>query len=90
MDSENVYMRFVELIVHSLCDKPELVKIVTKVDERGTLITVYVDKADAGRLIGKGGETVNAMRTLLHVLGMKLDIHFGLKINNHQEQKAVY
>lgn len=79
--SEDTHKTFVASIVKPLCESPDRVVITSKDDDRGTLIEVFVEQPDMGRVIGKGGETVNAIRVLLKVLGTKNQKHFGLKIN---------
>lgn len=78
---DNDHVEFVGNIIKPLCEKPELVVIDSKDDDRGTLVNVYVDQPDMGRVLGRGGETVNAIRLLLKVYAMKHEKHFGLKIN---------
>ena len=41
-------------------------------DELGVLLTVRVSDRDMGKLIGKGGQTVKALRTLLRIIGGNL------------------
>lgn len=75
------HVDFISDIVKPLCERPELVVVDSKDDDRGTLINVYIDKPDMGRVLGRGGETVNAIRLLLKVYAMRNNRHFGLKIN---------
>ncbi len=71
---------FLEYIVGSIVDKPEDVKIVRSVDERGVLLELTVNPEDMGKIIGKAGATAKALRTLLRVMGAKYDARFNLKI----------
>jgi len=74
-------VEFLEYVVKELVDKPEAVKVARKVDEMGVLITLDVDSADMGKIIGKSGNTAKAIRTLLRVVGMKNNSRVNLKIN---------
>ena len=72
---------FVEYVVKALVDNGEKVKVDRRVDEMGVLITLDVDAADMGKVIGRDGATAKALRTLLRVVGMKNNARVNLKIN---------
>ena len=73
--------KFLELVVKSLVDSPDKVKITRTVDEMGVLLTLVVDNADMGKVIGRSGNTAKAIRTLLRVVGMKNNSRVNMKIN---------
>jgi len=73
--------QFVSMVVKALVDNPDAVKVERKVDEMGVLITLAVDPADMGKIIGKEGRTAKAIRTLLRVLGAKNNSRVNLKID---------
>lgn len=77
----NQDQQFLEFVVKALVDKPEAVKIDRKVDEMGVLMTLEVDPIDMGKIIGRQGNTAKAIRTLLRVVGMKMNARVNLKIN---------
>lgn len=72
---------FLEYVVKALVDNPDDVKIDRVVDEMGVLLTLDVNPADMGKIIGRSGNTAKAIRTLLRVVGMKNDARVNLKIN---------
>jgi predicted RNA-binding protein YlqC (UPF0109 family) len=72
---------FLEYVVKALVDNPNDVKIDRNVDEMGVLITLTVNPADMGKIIGRMGNTAKAIRTLLRVIGMKNNARVNLKIN---------
>ncbi len=72
---------FVEYVVKALVDNGEKVSVDRRVDEMGVLITLSVDPADMGKIIGRDGATAKALRTLLRVVGMKNNARVNLKIN---------
>ena len=72
---------FLEYVVKALVDNPNDVKIDRTVDEMGVLITLTVNPADMGKIIGKSGKTAEALRILLRVVGMKGNARVNLKIN---------
>ena len=70
-----------ENLIKSLVDNPSDVKRVRTVDEMGVLMTLDVNPADMGKIIGRLGNTAKAIRTLLRVVGMKHNARVNLKIN---------
>src|SRR5579863_10387702 len=73
--------QFLEYVVKALVDNPADVKINRTVDEMGVLLTLGVNPADMGKIIGRMGNTAKAIRTLLRVVGMKNNARVNLKIN---------
>ena len=72
---------FIEYVVRAIVNNPDSVKATRTVDERGVLITLDVDPTDIGYVIGRRGNTVRAIRTLLKVVGAKNNALVNLKIN---------
>lgn len=72
---------FVEYIVKALVDNPQDVRTDRAVDEMGVLITLHINPADMGTVIGRMGQTAKAVRTLLRVVGAKHKARVNLKIN---------
>jgi len=79
---------FLEYIVKALVDNPNDVKIDRTLDEMGVLITMTVNSADMGKIIGRQGNTAKAIRTLLRVIGMKNNARVNLKINEPEGGKV--
>ncbi|NDB60835.1 KH domain-containing protein [bacterium] len=77
----NIDQQFLDYVVKGLVDNPNDVKIVRTVDEMGVLLTLEVNAADMGKVIGRSGNTAKAIRTLLRVVGMKNNSRVNLKIN---------
>ena len=74
-------VKFLEFVVKALVENPGDVKITRTVDEMGVLMTLDVNQADMGKIIGREGNTAKAIRTLLRVVGMKNNARVNLKIN---------
>jgi predicted RNA-binding protein YlqC (UPF0109 family) len=72
---------FLEIVAKALVDNPQDIKVKRVVDEMGVLLTLDVNPADMGKIIGRSGNTAKAMRTLLRVVGMKHNARVNLKIN---------
>jgi uncharacterized protein len=73
--------QFLEYIIKALVDNPDDVSVDRKVDEMGVLMTLSVNPADMGKVIGRQGNTAKAIRTILRVVGMKNNARVNLKIN---------
>lgn len=73
--------KFLDYTIKALVDNPNDVKINRTVDEMGVLMTLEVNAADMGKIIGRQGNTAKAIRTLLRVVGMKNNSRVNLKIN---------
>lgn len=73
--------QFLEYIIKELVDNPNDVKIRRSVDEMGVLLTLDLNAADMGKIIGRAGSTAKAIRTLLRVVGLKNNARVNLKIN---------
>ena len=72
---------FLDYVVKALVEFPQDIKIDRTVDEMGVLITLSVNPADMGKIIGRMGNTAKAIRTLLRIIGMKNNARVNLKIN---------
>ncbi len=72
---------FLEFVVKALVSKPEVVKVTRTVDEMGVLLALDVDASDMGTIIGQGGNTAKAIRTILRVVGLRNHARVNLKIN---------
>ncbi len=71
---------FLEYVVKALVDTPSAVKVDRKVDEMGVLMTLKIDPADMGKVIGRNGKTAIALRSLLRIVGLKNHARVNLKI----------
>jgi len=72
---------FLEYVIKALVEYPGDVKVTRTVDEMGVLLTLNVNRADMGKVIGKAGNTAKAIRSLLRVVGLKNNARVNLKIN---------
>jgi predicted RNA-binding protein YlqC (UPF0109 family) len=68
-------------------DKDELV-VDARLDDLGVLITVQVSERDMGKLIGKSGQTIKSIRTLLRVIGGSSNQRVNLKVLEPQQSAA--
>ncbi|OIO52989.1 hypothetical protein AUJ46_06205 [Candidatus Peregrinibacteria bacterium CG1_02_54_53] len=71
---------FLQFVLDALCEDKDQLFVEAKKDELGILLTVRVSERDMGKLIGKGGQTVKALRTLLRIIGGNASERVNLKI----------
>ncbi|QQS59903.1 KH domain-containing protein [Candidatus Peregrinibacteria bacterium] len=77
--------QFLLFVVRAMVEHPEDVSITRTIDELGTLLSLHVNPTDAGKIIGKGGQTIKALRILLRVVGAKDN---GSRINLRLEDSS--
>ncbi len=71
----------VEMIVKALVDDTEAVDVrEIERDQKAVLIEVRVAAGDMGKLIGRQGKTVRALRSLLYAVSMKRGRRYVLDI----------
>ena len=73
-------LSFLRYVLEALVDDRDQLHIDATIDELGILLTVRVSDRDMGKLIGKGGQTVKALRTLLRIIGGNTSQRINLKI----------
>jgi hypothetical protein len=71
---------YLEYLVKSIVSNPGDVKVERTVDEMGVLLTLKINPADMGYVIGRKGQTAQAIRTLLKIIGAKNNARVNLKI----------
>jgi predicted RNA-binding protein YlqC (UPF0109 family) len=71
---------FVAYIVKNLVDHPDKVQINEIGGTQTLIIELSVEKSDIGKIIGKKGKTINAIRTLLMSVASRNGIRVNLEI----------
>jgi len=62
----------IKYIAQALVDNPETVEVTEVQGEQTSVIELRVSKEDLGKVIGKGGKTAKAMRTILSAASAKV------------------
>lgn len=57
--------------ITALVDHPEAIEIEERIDGDATIFVVHVDPEDMGRIIGKSGRIIKAVRDLMKVIAAK-------------------
>lgn len=71
---------FLQYVLAAVVEDHDVLHVEASTDDLGALLTVRVSARDMGKLIGKGGQTVRALRTLLRVIGGNANQRINLKI----------
>jgi predicted RNA-binding protein YlqC (UPF0109 family) len=72
----------VEVMARALVDRPADVRVVESQHGKTTLVELYVAPTDAGRMLGRQGRTVAALRTLAATAGEREGKTVTLEIRN--------
>jgi predicted RNA-binding protein YlqC (UPF0109 family) len=62
----------IKYIAQALVDNPDIVEVSEVLGEQTSVIELRVAKEDLGKVIGKGGKTAKAMRTILSAASAKV------------------
>lgn len=71
---------FLEFLVKSIVTHPNDVVVERTIDERGVLLTLKINQEDMGYVIGRKGQTAQAIRILLKIVGAQNNARVNLKI----------
>ena len=69
-----------EYIVTNLVSKPEAIKIDEQKSNGDVSLNLTVDPSDMGLIIGKGGQTIRAIRKLLTVRAITENVRVNLQL----------
>ena len=70
----------IETVAKALADSPQRVSVKETEHQGTTLVEVSVAPPDVGKLIGRQGRTIQAMRTLASITGEKLGKKVSLEV----------
>ena len=72
---------FVDYVVRALVDEPGSVKIeVEENDKQVKIININCRKADIGKIIGKNGKTIMAIRSLVTGAASRINQHVAVEV----------
>ena len=70
----------IEKIVKALVDNADEVVVTEKPSDRSVMIVVQVASGDMGKLIGREGRTIKALRSILYAASQKHGKRFVLEV----------
>lgn len=71
---------FIEYIVKNLVDNPNAVDIKCYEGERGIIVEIRVAQADVGKIVGRHGNTIKSLRTIVTSVSARLGKHVRLEL----------
>lgn len=71
---------FLQYVLGAIVEDHDVLRVEASTDDLGVLLTVRVSARDMGKLIGKGGQTVRALRTLIRVIGGNAHQRVNMKV----------
>ncbi|MDR1007799.1 MAG: KH domain-containing protein [Campylobacteraceae bacterium] len=78
--------KFLEEFAKLIVENTDAVRVETnEIDETFSEITIYVDKADTGKVIGKDGKVINAVKTLIAACKAKSGKSYRINIKPNNE-----
>lgn len=69
-----------EFVLKNITTVPDDVKIETEEQEGTTNYIVTVNPADVGRIIGKEGKVIKAIRTIMRVIAIQRGVHVRISV----------
>ncbi len=63
--------KFIEFVLGELCEKKDEIMVRLEETDRGAIFFASVAESDMGQLIGRKGQTVSALRTLVQSMGIR-------------------
>jgi predicted RNA-binding protein YlqC (UPF0109 family) len=79
---------FLRDVLTPLLDHPEAFRVEVSGEGRKREVLVFADPKDRGRIIGKHGRMVSALRTLCKAAGEKAGLVVDLELYDGDEQEA--
>ncbi|NOY74891.1 MAG: KH domain-containing protein [Kiritimatiellaeota bacterium] len=79
-DGKKDLEHFVDYVVRALVDSPEQVCIALGENERQKVIQVRCAKEDIGKIIGKNGKTISAIRALVNGAGRRFELNYTVEV----------
>lgn len=73
-----------EYIIIHLVEHPEDVQIDEVQDAQGVVYTIHVNPEDVGRIIGKGGSVIHAIRSIGRIRAIKEGIRARINVEDGQ------
>ena len=81
MDSALALREFLEFVITQLIDHPEKASIKHRMERNKHVFDVELAESDVGRVIGKNGQTIGAIRNLLDAAASRNRERISLSVN---------
>ena len=78
---------FIAYLVKNLVDNPDAVKVESKQGEKALLVEIRVDPSDIAKVIGRGGKTIQAVRTLAMITATRAGFRIRVEIVEDKKEE---
>ena len=81
---------FIAYLVKNLVSSPSEVRVTSREENNVLHLEIFVAKEDIGKVIGRKGNTINALRTIARTVATRLGrhVHIDLLQTDEEEVKA--
>lgn len=80
--------KFIEYILNQIVAKPESLKVVESNQNGFFVYQIEVDQDDMGLVIGKGGKTINSIRSLVRAKAIKDGIRVRIELLDKETKNS--
>lgn len=84
-DAQRQACEFVRYVLESICDQKDQINVEAIPEEHEVIIMATVSEEEMGRAIGKEGQTVSSLRTLVKIIGARNEERFHLKVQSSSQ-----
>lgn len=71
---------FIAYIIKNLVDSPDSVQVKCLEGDRGIIVEVRVADGDVGKVVGRQGRTIDALRTIAATIGARMGRRIRLEV----------
>ncbi len=71
---------FIEYLVKNLVDNPDKVSVDCTQDDKGMIVKLRVAQEDIGKVVGRQGQTIKALRTIMMAVCARLGQRVHLEL----------
>ena len=82
------YAGLTKHIVSNIVDTPEAVEVTAEDRGRGLVIEVAVADGDMGKVIGKGGRNIEAVRAVVRAAGLRQHERVQVELREDEDERA--
>lgn len=83
-------VEYFRAVVGPLLSEPEKLEVTRTVDELGVLLTVKVSRPDMGRILGKEGKNIKAIRSVIHTYGQLTQSRINVKVDEPDGSRYIH
>ena len=76
-------------LVTVLVDHPDDLSIEERQDQDAIILTIHANQEDIGKIIGKNGRIIRALRDLMKVIAAKRNIYVDIEIHEDLDPKPL-